>query len=522
VSEESPGPAPSADAPAPTGGFLRRTAPVVAIALLLTLPLLLPPILPLADLGGHIGRYAVQLDAGRDPYLSQWYTFRWLLIPNLGADLLVQGLAPLVGLEPAVRVIAMLAVFLQALGILASSKALHGRVTPFAIFALPLVYAHSFLYGFLNYTLSLGLLWCSLALWIEMSERGAIRRRWAVFAPIATIVWACHLVGWALLCIAAGSQEFMRQHERKPGWLPAAVASIAPLSCLLVPWIVKFLTFQPATGSGETDGFFHIVEKIGEVFQVFQGRWFLFDIVSAQIVVLVIVCSWLGGWSRLNRGLLLAAFVTTVCVIVVPQRLLGSFYADQRLIEPALTFALLAIGFSGRERGRLRQALFLAAIVFAGSRLIGNGVSLWQLGHRAAADLEVLEALPRHAQMVTLRAARCPPPMPWMLDRSTHLSGYAIARRHAYSNDQWDVPGAQLLRIHNPAVGPFATDGSVLVFETPCDGKPGVIAKAEQVPDAVLYLWVLWSGDPRPLASWEPLRRNGGSILYRRRGGGGE
>jgi hypothetical protein len=219
---------------------------------------------------------------------------------------------------------------------------------------------------------------------------------------------------------------------------------------------------------------------------------------------------------------MLAAIVTALCVIVVPQRLLGSFYADQRLIEPALIFALLAIGFSGRERARLRQALFVAAIVFAATRLIGNTVNLWQLGHRSASDLKVLDALPRHAQMVTFRAAQCPPPMPWMLDRSTHLSGYAIARRHAYSNDQWDVPGAQLLRIHNPVVGPFATDGSVLVFETPCDGRPGVVAKAELVPKAVPYLWIIWSGDPRALASWEALRRNGGSILYRRRGVDGE
>ncbi len=393
----------------------------------------------------------------------------------------------------------------------------HGRITPFAIFALPLIYARSFLYGFLNYTLSLGLLWCSLALWIAMSERGAIRRRWAVFAFVATLIWTCHLAGWALLCIAVGAQEFMRQRERKRTWISAAVASIAPLSCLLVPWIVKLLTLQLSAGSGNTDGFFHIVEKLGEVFQVFQDRWFLFDVVSAQVVALIVVCSWVAGWSRLNRGLALAALATAVCVILVPQRLLGSFYADQRLVEPALLFALLAIGFSGRETARFRQAAFIAAILFAGVRLIGNSISFWHLGNRSAADLRVLEALPRHAQMVTFRAVDCPPPMPWTIDRSSHLSGYAIARRDAYSNDQWDVPGAQLLQIHNPAVGPFATDGSVLVFETRCEGKPGVVEKAEMVPLAVPYLWIIWNGYPLPLASWEPLERNGGSILYRRR-----
>ena len=158
-----------------------------------------------------------------------------------------------------------------------------------------------------------------------------------------------------------------------------------------------------------------------------------------------------------------------------------------------------------------------AAVVFAAVRLIASALSFWQLGTQSAAELTVLEALPRHAQMVTFRAVECPPPMPWTIDRSTHLSGYAIARRHAYSNDQWDVPGAQLLKIHNPAVGPFATDGSVLVFETRCGAEPSVIAKAEKVPSAVPYLWVIWEHDPQPIPGWEPVNRNGGSILYRRR-----
>jgi hypothetical protein len=497
--------------------LVRRAAPIVAIAILFTLPLLLPAVLPLTDLGGHVGRYAVQLDAGRDPQLAQWYTFRWMLLPNLGADLLVQLLAPLLGLEPAVRVIAMLAVFLQAMGILATSRALHGRITPFAVFALPFVYGRSFLYGFLNYTLALGLLWCSLALWVTTSNGPAIRRRWVAFAAIATLMWTCHLAGWALLCIAVGSQELMRQRERQRGWISAAVASIGPLSCLFVPWAIKLLTFQPSAGAGNTNGFFHMLEKVSEVFQIFEDQWFLFDVVSAEIIALLIAWSWLTKWTRLDRGMMLAAFVTAICVIVVPERLLGSFFADQRLIEPALLFFLLAIGFSDRAPARLPQAMFAVALLFTGVRLVGNTVSLWQLGNRAGADLTVIDALPQHAQMVTFRALRCPPPMPWMFDRSTHLSGYALARRHAFSNDQWDTPGAQLLKIHNPAAGPFSADGSTLVFETPCHGKPGLVAKADRVPAAIPYLWVMWSSEPKPLKRWEPIARDNGSVLYRRR-----
>jgi hypothetical protein len=118
--------------------------------------------------------------------------------------------------------------------------------------------------------------------------------------------------------------------------------------------------------------------------------------------------------------------------------------------------------------------------------------------------------------MVTFRARRCPPPLQWTLDRRTHLGGYAIARRHAFSNDQWELPGGQLLQVHNPAAGRFETDDSQIVYEVPCLGHPGVVAKADQVPAAIPYLWVIWSGEPKPLSRWQPLSRSGRSVLYHR------
>lgn len=492
---------------------------IVGLALLVSLPLLLPPVLPLADIGGHIGRYAVQLDAGRDVRLGSWYSFSWLLIPNLGADILVQAFGPYLGLEPTVRAIVMLAAFLQALGILATSRVVHGRITPFAVVALPLVYAHSMLYGFLNYTLALGLLWCSLALWIAMGNRGAVRSRWAVFAIIATVIWTCHLVGWALLCIAAGSQELTRQRERKGALIPAALSSALPLTSLLVPWLVKLLTFQPATGSGESVGWFWMADKLAELATVLRDTWHWWDILSVDFVVAVVLWTWLSRWTRLNQGLILASLITAICFMLVPGRLLGSAFADQRLIEPALLFALLAPALSPSSPPRLRPSLFAGAAVFAGVRLAACAVSLWQIGNRSAEELKVLEMLPSHAQMVYFRALNCPPPSPWVFDRRTHLSGYAIARRHAFSNDQWVLPGGQLLKVHNPAAGEFQIDPSEIVFERACGSHRGVAADAALVPAAIPYLWVVWTTTDQPLPGWAPIARHGLSILYRRSAG---
>ena len=80
---------------------------VVAAALAACVPLIWPDIPPIVDLPGHMGRYRVQLDRDLYPWFDDWFRFQWSLIGNLGVDLLIEPLAPLIGLEPAVKLIVM-------------------------------------------------------------------------------------------------------------------------------------------------------------------------------------------------------------------------------------------------------------------------------------------------------------------------------------------------------------------------------------------------------------------------------
>src|SRR5438445_8667428 len=101
----------SAREPVTAAGSAERRAwwdsPVFAafVIALATVPLLYPPIPPLVDLLGHAARFRVELDAGRSPWLQQYYAFRWAPIGNLGVDFLVRLIAPAVGLEPAVKLV---------------------------------------------------------------------------------------------------------------------------------------------------------------------------------------------------------------------------------------------------------------------------------------------------------------------------------------------------------------------------------------------------------------------------------
>src|SRR5258708_17247374 len=77
----------------------------VLVVVATMLPLVYPPIPPLVDLLGHIGRYRVELDLHRSPFLQQYYDFHWAAMSNLGVDVLILPLAQLLGLELAVKLI---------------------------------------------------------------------------------------------------------------------------------------------------------------------------------------------------------------------------------------------------------------------------------------------------------------------------------------------------------------------------------------------------------------------------------
>ena len=100
-----------------------------------------------------MGRYRVELDLGHSPWLQQYYDYHWAAIGNLGVDMLVHAAGPLIGLEPAVKLIVLAIPPLTAIGFLWVAREVHGRIPPTAFFALPFIYGYPFLFGFVNFAL---------------------------------------------------------------------------------------------------------------------------------------------------------------------------------------------------------------------------------------------------------------------------------------------------------------------------------------------------------------------------------
>jgi len=485
------------------------------LVLLAIVPLLYPAVPPLTDLPGHMSRFMVQMDGGRSVDIARWYTFEWNLLPNLGTDLIAWVLEPLIGLEPTMKAIGILIVGLQVGGYLLLSRAAHGRVMVTALFAIPLALGNPFQYGFINFVLGTALATLALALWISPAMAERARLRWAVFCFVASAIWVCHLAAWALLCILVGCCELVARYERsgRPGW--SLLTGFLASACLLVPQVLSMAWPHP-TEHLPNGRWFLMAVKLYHLVNVLSDRWEPWDYACGVALIAVIVLFWRSPLVVLHKGLALAAVVLLALYFVMPEAVYGSAYADMRLTPTIFALALICVRPLPEMSGGHRRIIAVAAMVFMLTRIGGNTVSMAMWDRQIRQETAVIEAVPRGSQLLTFIAQPCRDL--WMQNRirDTHAASYALTRRHAFANDQWQMPGGQLMRIHNPAVGPFYEAGTGSLVGEQCQGFNQLQRAIGNIPDGIPLLWIVWHTPEVPLAGWQEIRRSGDSVLYRR------
>jgi hypothetical protein len=496
---------------------------VVAMVIAAMIPLVWPDIPPLVDLPGHMGRYRVQLDGAAYPWLAEWYDFRWALIGNLGVDLLIEPLAPIFGLELAVKLIIMAIPALTVSGLLWIAREVHGRIPATALFALPLAYSYPFQFGFVNFALSMALALNLFALWLRMGRLGNLRLRAIVFVPLSCALWVCHTFGWGVLGILAFSAEMVRQHDlRKDGrgghWLESWTRAAIGCLPLALPFLMMVLWRSGDHVTGKTMDWFNWRAKVGWVIMVLRDRWMAFDFASATVLFIILLKGVRDHRVEYSRNLLLSTLFLTAIFVLLPRIVFGSAYADMRLAPFVIAIALIAL--RPRHGLSFRGASTLAALglLFCGARLVGTTISYIQFDREYDRTLAALDHVPKGARLLTMVGRTCRDE--WLYSRLEHAAGIALERRIAYANDQWSMAGGQLLTVRYTPAGHFAHDPSQLVTDRRCRGewwRPLRVSLAYLPREAFDYVWLINPAPVEPafLTGLTPIWRSGRDVLYR-------
>ena len=508
-----------------------QTRRFVALCTFLAIvPLLWPEVPPLVDLPGHMGRYRVQLEHGQHAWLGDWYNFEWSLIGNLGVDLLVVPLSKVFGLELAVKLIVIAIPAATVAGLLWIAREVHGRIPATALFALPLAYAFPFHFGFVNFALSMALALLAFGWWLRLARLGKLVFRGIVFLPISILIWVTHTFGWGFLGVLAFAAELIRQHDlrRDPampwhrdvvrGWIVPAFH--AGLHCLvLAPPAVLMVAWRSGGHvSGETGDWFNFRAKILWVVQVFRDRWQLLDIASVGVLFLLLFKAVRDPNIQYSRNLGLSAVFLLAVYILLPRIVFGSAYADMRLVPFLLAIAIVAI--RPKPGLSIRGAATVAALgmAFFTVRVAATTLSFFLYDQAYDRELKALDRLPQGARLISFVGETCY--NEWRMTRLQHLPALALERKLAYTNDQWSMPGAQLLTVKYAAAKRFAHDPSQIVTDIQCPRewwRPVPWALARFPRGAFDYVWMIRppAYDPRFEQGLIPVWRDGTSGLYR-------
>ncbi|HSI18290.1 MAG TPA: hypothetical protein VK980_11005 [Sphingomonas sp.] len=491
---------------------------VVLCAVLAIVPLLYPTIPPLVDLPGHMGRYRVQIAMADNPWLTNWYDFRWSLIGNLGIDLLVIPLAKIFGLELAVKLIVLTIPPLIVTGLLWIAREVHGRIPPTALFALPLAYCYPIHFGFVNFALSMAIALNLFALWLRMGRTGHFRLRAAIFVPLSCLLWLCHTFGWGVLGVLAFSAEMIRQHDAGHRWFNAWVR--AGLGCLplAIPMALMILWRSGDHVTGQTADWFDWRAKFGWLSMVLRDRWYILDVGSGAILYLILFKGFRDPAIEYSRNLGLSAAFLLAVFILLPRIVFGSAYADMRLAPFMVAIALIAL--RPRKGLSIRHAATLAALgmAFFLVRVVSTTASFFLYSQSYDQAFKVIDQVPQGAKMVTFIGRHCSDD--WAYSRLEHIPAIGLERKLIFTNDQWSMAGAQTLTTHYPIAKRFAHDPSQIVTDRWCHGEwwwPIQASLARLPRDAFDYVWMINAPpyDPKFNAGLVEMYRDGPMVLYR-------
>ena len=481
------------------------------------LPLIYPPIPPLVDLFGHMGRYRVMLDIGHSPWLQQYYGYHSAPIGNLGVDMLVWLLGRVIGLEPAVKLIILAIPPLTAIGFLWVAREVHGRVPPTAFFALPFIYGYPFLFGFVNFALSIALAFLAFGLWLRLGRLGRTALRGALFGPISVVLFFAHTYGWGLLGLLCFSADAVRLHDRGRSWWRAGAEAALHTSVMALPLLILFVWRGEVHSSGTGDWFNWRV-KWEWIYTALRDRWGQFDRASLAFVVVIFVAALFSRALTLSRNLAFSAIVLAICFALLPRIIFDSAYADMRLVPYLMAVGLLAIRFRGPPDRRTAQLLAVVGLLFFSVRTAANTASLAIAASDQKAKLEALNHVPEGARVFTITPMTCR--AYWPLLRNSHLGAMVMVRRDGFSNDQWLVEGANLLQNRYHPGNYFVADPSQLVRPNQCHDALHLRiddSLANFPRDYYDYLWLIDPPphDPQLVAGLSVVWRGPGSVLYR-------
>ena len=452
------------------GGLPWRHGTTILIVLsFLTLlaPFLFAEIPPLTDYPNHLARYWLIAGGVREPALATFYRIDWFnAVTNVGVDRAVSFLAPVASGLTLGHLAVLAAALVPPLGVLALNHAITRRITPWqALFPLA-AWSTTFLMGFLNFQIGLG-----LALLFAAIDPLAQPRRWPRWAvvmrlPLGLILAADHLFGllfYAILLAGLGmGRESLLPWDWRNLGRRLSRAALAGAWCLIPLGITATHRALPGAQSPAQD-IDHAIQynvmpgKLATLFSPLAS----YNVFQEMVLALALVglFFWLNRRRALtaHTGLMIASAGMVALAIFAPSRAAGASWVDRRFPIMALFCLLAALQVRAEISRRFSLTVGGICVALAGLQSAWVGWNWRAMNRDIQAVRHVLASVPAGASILpvqhdpSLALKWHAPAGRYMFGVGDatfrHFDALAVPFRHAFVPNLFSARGLQPLKV---------------------------------------------------------------------------
>jgi len=333
--------------------------------------------IPAHDYPFHLARIAILSMGEKSALFGTYYHFGSWLLPNMAMDAVALPLTFVMSPEMAGK----LFLALTQLAFLGGCLTLHAvafkRWSAWPLLSGLLFYNGIFLFGFFNYLFAAAFALWGAALWLW--SRPGWGRRCVAFGVAVVLMWG-HMGGFAVYAILVGSFQLHTHlvgvsREKWPVALRELVLDAAPF----IASMALFLLVSPVSeraGDGLTYSPWLGAKPYAALFSLQSGVLWA-DVMVLLGLVALILTLFLTRQLVVNRLLLTAAAMLWLAFVVLPPDMLGSSFADVRIVPLAAMVTLIALG-TVKTPTRWAEALVLTLALSLGLVKTAALVRGWQ------------------------------------------------------------------------------------------------------------------------------------------------
>jgi hypothetical protein len=455
---------------------------LVVVLLIVSLAILALPVLavrmpPLLDYPNHLARMWLIAGGAEAQPMSRFWAIAWNgVVTNIGIDLAAAAFGRIIPVDAVGTIAVIASLVLPPLGAILLSRSIFGRWHWWQIGIVVIAWNPTFLVGFLNFNIALGLALLAAGLDRRLVQYGPMAAALGRFI-VGAVLCVVHPFGTFYYAVLVGGLALGRDYAPLMWLRSAASAAARSLAAGLaagLPMALSFVITPTRPGAHRPDQPLfeyappfprNIAPALSSPFRTYDLK---VDLLVPAVLIVIAGAALLLGRMRVHAGLILAAGALVVLAAGVPTDLAGTGWLDRRAALMALFAGMAAVELNFK-RGRFAvpvAALVLFAVVVARCLWIG---SIWTAERSDLASVEkVLANVPEGAKLFAVehsvsaqdrRHARLGRFVTEFVPSYGHFAARAVPLRHAFVPTLFSAIGKQPLRVLPPVDEISVPDG---------------------------------------------------------------